>query len=832
MNTERREKSDNAAAAAPRKRALVSCDRCKLRRARCMREHPEEPCADCKASGVQCESKLPRKQRVYGSVETLSLRYRALESLVKGLFPQENTQNVHVLFKIAAARHIQMPAPDDYTPADIFSNGENQQPQAPLQDDQHSRPSTSSKGVQPQNSASHSAREAVHHVNTSTALFSRGPHTRSSSESQKPTRYTEDLLPTRDGVYHYFGPSSSFRLATTIRMLVVRYRVITGVSLPQFPASFPAQFDPQCGPERLTHRSNIIPSDEKYLCTLRDESNQDRSGRKRSRTQMEQTGHQWEHREGSPNPDIIGDLLPSRSLADALVGAYFDHIHVYLPLFHRSMFQFRLEATYSRKTERLKDCADIGWLVALALVFSFGCEQLQEHDPEQAYKLRLKYVGFAKGYLRQLLLNTSLVNVQALVLLNMHYHTMGQKSSSWLLIGLAARMAITMGLHRDGPNLDYDSIERNTRRQVFWSIYTFEKIMCSIMGRPTVIDDSELAMQVPDAPMLEQNTMSAEFMTTMFRLIRMSYSIRQRAYFDGVSAEERSPSLGVAERLLHECDAVFASIPTPLTLAFGPGPPDQRARILLLHIYYFYTRCIVSRGFLIQKVERNICYLESRAPPPIEEWQRTLMMSEDCVDSAHQSLNCIMAGAHLGMMGYSWLDLFFVFYSVLIVCADFLARPKQQFDSAKDAERKETVRAVLGYVKGMRKPAPTYKILSQIAIQFASITGVTDEDPEISLQTPQHSSPVVSAIGAAMNDPAEMSDVQEDWFANATTNLGTDFFNLPPATRSVPSSAMGSRPASSGQPYVYFETHPMAGEVDDWTAKALRGMHATKVLPR
>src|SRR5690242_17966663 len=116
------ERSRDKADPAPRKRALVSCDRCKVRRARCIRDGPEEPCADCKLSGVLCESKLPRKQRVYGSVETLSLRYRALEALLKGLFPQDNTQDVSVLFKLAAARNIPMPASDDFRPADIFSS--------------------------------------------------------------------------------------------------------------------------------------------------------------------------------------------------------------------------------------------------------------------------------------------------------------------------------------------------------------------------------------------------------------------------------------------------------------------------------------------------------------------------------------------------------------------------------------------------------------------------------------------------------------------------------------------------------------------------------------
>lgn len=77
-----------------------------------------------------------------------------------------------------------------------------------------------------------------------------------------------------------------------------------------------------------------------------------------------------------------------------------------------------------------------------------------------------------------------------------------------------------MGMHRDATNMEFDPIERNTRRQVWWSIYSFERILCSILGRPTVIDDREVSMKIPDAPMLEQQTMSAEFMTYAHEIVR------------------------------------------------------------------------------------------------------------------------------------------------------------------------------------------------------------------------------------------------------------------------------------------------------------------------
>lgn len=385
---------------------------------------------------------------------------------------------------------------------------------------------------------------------------------------------------------------------------------------------------------------------------------------------------------------------------------------------------------------------------------------------------------------------------------------------------------MTLGMHRDATNLGFDPIERNTRRQVWWSIYSFERILCSILGRPTVIDDREMSIQLPDPTLLEQPSISSEFMLCAYELIRISYTIRQRAYFDSNTNEERTPSLAIAESLMRECNSFFHKIPHELTLNYPSTiPSDQKARILLLNAYYFYTRCIVSRDFLVKKVESNIVYLEEGHMRSSDELSRTLSLSEDCVESAHQSLRCIMAGADFGILGNSWLDLFFVFHSVLIVCADFLARPKNHQDTTKDIERKEMVRVMLNHIRGM-KLASTYKTLGRIATQFASITGVAPDhgspggnvsEKAMGIQVDEHQ----AALGRDETAQVlhEISDIQEDWFANATTSLGLDFFELQEGANALPLQA--EQPA---YPELY-GAQPSSNDVEDWTAQTLRGMH-------
>jgi proline utilization trans-activator len=260
----RRDKTDGSA---PRKRALVSCDRCKIRRARCIRENADETCADCRMSGVQCESKLPRKQRVYGSVETLSLRYRALEALVKGLFPQENIHDTNVIFTLASARKIPMPANDDYTPADIFHKTSQSSlpavPAVPARLQEHGQATTQAR--QQSQPSPQVGQPPIRSSSTSSlASASKASQYNPFSEVQPRSPQAAELIPTRHGVPHYFGPSSSFRLATTIRSLSARCKAIHGTYFSKLPRSDSNHNPAADQTPTLGRTTSTNPSDEEY----------------------------------------------------------------------------------------------------------------------------------------------------------------------------------------------------------------------------------------------------------------------------------------------------------------------------------------------------------------------------------------------------------------------------------------------------------------------------------------------------------------------------------------------------------------------------------------
>jgi hypothetical protein len=352
-----------------------------------------------------------------------------LECLVKGLFPGEDVGDTDILFKIAASRQIEMPANDDYTRAEIFSQSSQQQ--------SYPTPQTAEPVVSGDNTAP--APAPARPTASGTAVNSPNPFL----DTAPPSQPSEKLIPTLHGVPHYFGPSSSFKLAITIRTMVARCNALPEARSILRHSSF---WQPDSANPAVTRatQTSFRPSESQTSdedLSMQDSrnhsSNDDIHPSKRVRMSIEQAVQETPR---SLKEETVADFLPPKSVADALVAAYFDSVHSLMPLFHRSMFQFRYEQSWTRNRALLKEDGETGWLCCLALVIVFGAQALENHDPERAKKLQKQYLGFVRGKFREVSTTNSLVNVQALMLLQFYDHNAGKQSSSFVLIGTVARM--------------------------------------------------------------------------------------------------------------------------------------------------------------------------------------------------------------------------------------------------------------------------------------------------------------------------------------------------------------------------------------------------------
>ncbi|KAI9930275.1 hypothetical protein MW887_012088 [Aspergillus wentii] len=66
--------------------------------------------------------------------------------------------------------------------------------------------------------------------------------------------------------------------------------------------------------------------------------------------------------------------------------------------------------------------------------------------------------------------------------------------SAWHLIGLAMQKSISFGFHREPP-MDTPPSTQNYRRCLFWSLYTLDRTISSVMDRPFSIEDADISLQ-------------------------------------------------------------------------------------------------------------------------------------------------------------------------------------------------------------------------------------------------------------------------------------------------------------------------------------------------
>jgi proline utilization trans-activator len=738
-----------------RRRALVSCDRCKKRRVRCLRPpdaHPEDACQSCLVSGVKCESTLPRKHRIYGSVETLSLRYRALDALVKGLFPDENTEVTETLFRLAEARGIPMPSADDHTPSEHALNEWPSVCPSPM------------TGYSP-------------HISIVASSTPDNPFVSRAAKIAE-----EKLIPAPHGVSHYIGPSSSFGFAFAVRNMVAERHSALGQYRPDHAhTALQSDFaglrtsqalEPQAAEEDISlDEEEDEPEFEKVVA-----GQQERESR--SPDLSPYSASMGEGEPTSRKKTVLASFLPSREVADALVEAFFQQVHPNYLLFHRGTFQLRYESIWSPVANHVPEI-ELGWICSIFMVFVFGAQALEHHDKQQAVCLKRRYLGLVQSRLHHLINTTSLVNIQALLLLQLLQHNSSERNASWMLLGCASRMAIALGMHREGATGGFDPVEKEVRRRVWWTLYMFEQNLSMMLGRPSAIDDVEVNVSIPNEAMLDGgDCVPPEYIDYSLRLTRIASVIKRTIYAAPISRlqQDELPRTSVAKQLLLDLESWYHSLPSHLCVEGDSLAPKQRRAVLLLHINYYHTNALVTRPYLLRKVRLELdrqLRLEQRFPDIDADG---LALAHSCSTSSREAVVLLHQLATRGMLdGVAWLDTFYAYHGVLVLSLDFLVRPSNVEDSPEDLMRKASVRDVVD-VLCSTKLCPTFHILAQVAVQFARIVGILDDaSPTHEEQDASPQSPPQQFEPKAQED---IAGIIHEWFQQDCMDVPWDFFEL------------------------------------------------------
>lgn len=477
--------------------------------------------------------------------------------------------------------------------------------------------------------------------------------------------------------------------------------------------------------------------------------------------------------------DSIRDTLPSRQTSDMLVEAFFDYVHVNYVIFHRGMFQMQYESLFTSPEDRdhegdigpsdsSRNKIDMGWICCIYMVFVFGQQALKDKRPEQAPRLRHNYVKLAQKHFYQVLSSTSLSNVQALLIMQLYQHNSSERNASWMLLGCACRMAVSMGMHREGARGGFSPIERELRRRVWWTMYTFEKQLSLTLGRPSAIpEDGEVNVGLPDENYMDGKAYyQPGLLDNMLSLTDILIRIRKSFFAAADCSSGVNPGIrrdthsqiqsldpDTARTFISQLDEWFHKLPPDHQLHSNAKGSNHNRAAHLLHLIYYYAKQVVLRSYVLQWLEMELAGRDglndhgraqtSAGDPHQKE------LCQVCLDAAVSSLSIIESLWENNQVdGVAWIDIYWAYHSGVMLLINLLrerhavrhTRTTTTSDQpTREAQFAVESRAIIKrLVKIMHKVnlCKTMSVFATVTVKLARVVEVNLEDEPDDMHVP------------------------------------------------------------------------------------------------
>ncbi|TID27367.1 hypothetical protein E6O75_ATG00134 [Venturia nashicola] len=187
------------------------------------------------------------------------------------------------------------------------------------------------------------------------------------------------------------------------------------------------------------------------------------------------------------NP-LLSEQLATSAFVDLLLDTYFQLYHSSYPILHESTFR---EKCRHRKSSTHKSSFQITFYMVLAIGHWLS-------TPEKEHSQAPYYSAARSLFTIKLLEAGTLGTVQALLLMGNYLQKMDRPNTGYNFVGIAYRMALGLGLHREAPTKKHgDILAHERRRQVFWTLYCFDSGFSITTGRPTTISNTFIDAKLP-----------------------------------------------------------------------------------------------------------------------------------------------------------------------------------------------------------------------------------------------------------------------------------------------------------------------------------------------
>jgi len=304
-------------------------------------------------------------------------------------------------------------------------------------------------------------------------------------------------------------------------------------------------------------------------------------------------------------PPTVAGSLPPLDVATALIDMFFANVNCVHYVLDREEMNRLFSVVYTGGPATGARNRDIAFINAVCAVGTFFVGQ-----PEEMVGDGMQYFDVARSAMEDVFESADFWSIRLLLLFSLYMQYASKRNSSWTYIGLAIRVAESLGLHRIySTELRFygDDDYYRRRRLVFWTLYSLDRFTGCSLGRPLAIQDEDcndpvLSTEQTNDPLLDCRCVVEQPATT-HQVHQLAANVRLHVIVGHIVKLvylKRMISRDVAEKLSAELKAWRKSLPPCASLDNGTD-----AAAVQLHMAYLHAVTLLTRPFLQQVVQES-----------------------------------------------------------------------------------------------------------------------------------------------------------------------------------------------------------------------------------
>ncbi|PKS11985.1 hypothetical protein jhhlp_001281 [Lomentospora prolificans] len=288
----------------------------------------------------------------------------------------------------------------------------------------------------------------------------------------------------------------------------------------------------------------------------------------------------------------------------------------------------------------------------------------------------------------------SIACVETLALVGYFMQNLNRRDAAFLYIGMAMRMAISLGLHHEispsampadpsDPSHTTEEALREHRRRVWWSIYSLDRILSVKSGNPITIQDEDIGVNLPSRLPHESEYCPAVVLGHYTQLSRILGKIHMTIYRRSAALFPKS-----GKSLMASVQEIVLALSNwnrqlPDELRFDPARLSVSRESVSTFSHYYQCINMTVRPLLFYVVQKRLQNIQSSGDPLEKErdWREglsssTVKMIDLCINGAKDVVNMMTWAAQKDLVAtYGYMDGDHVFSAAIALVMACVAFP-------------------------------------------------------------------------------------------------------------------------------------------------------------